>query len=151
ALVRAVNVLFERNAQVFFADRIGYRPVDAAGRADGRLQDEGGEEAALVFRFMPRPDKVYGKSHASSVVAESTAAEIVRLLERARSGRVRLDDRALTGGDVAVLVHNHRQAAQIKEALAARGVASVTYGQESVYRSIEAEELAQVLAAVAEP
>ena len=151
ALVRAVNVLFERNADVFFADRIGYRPVDAAGRADGRLQDEGAEEAALIFRFMPRPDKAYGKGHAGNVATESTAAEIVQLLQRAQRGRVQLDGRALAGGDIAVLVYNHRQAAQIKEALAARGVASVTYGQESVYCSIEAEELAQVLAAVAEP
>src|SRR5690606_11248485 len=54
ALVRAVNVLFEHNRDAFLAERISYRPVEAAGRADGKLQDDNGAFAALEFRFMPR-------------------------------------------------------------------------------------------------
>ncbi|MFO7190332.1 MAG: exodeoxyribonuclease V subunit beta [Pseudomonadota bacterium] len=151
ALVRAVNLLFERNGNAFLFERIRYRAVEAAGRADGRWADEGGGVAPLQFRFLPAGDKALNKTTVAERVAESAAAEIATLLQRARRGEVRVDGRPLSGGDIAVLVNTHRQADLVKEALAAFGVASVTYGQDSVYHSAEAEEYAQVLAAVAEP
>src|SRR5690606_18397103 len=76
-------------------------------------------------------------------------------LAAAGEGRAGFDDgrtfEPLKGGDIAVLVSNHRQAAMVAEQLAARGVPSVRRGRDSVWRSEEAGELAAVLAAYAEP
>src|SRR5690606_6584600 len=83
-----------------------------------------------------------------------TADDIARLLRLAGEGAATLrggEARPLAGRDMAVLVNTHKQARRVKAALAARGVASVTYGQDSVYHSGEAIEMARVLAAVAEP
>ncbi|MDG9925195.1 MULTISPECIES: UvrD-helicase domain-containing protein [unclassified Pseudomonas] len=67
------------------------------------------------------------------------------------AGRSSFKRTPLKGGDIAVLVSNHREAASVAAELAARGVPSVRRGRDSVWHSEEAAELAAVLAAYAEP
>ncbi|WP_394559939.1 UvrD-helicase domain-containing protein [Aquipseudomonas alcaligenes] len=67
------------------------------------------------------------------------------------AGRSSFKRTPLKGGDIAVLVSNHREAASVAAELAARGVPSVRRGRDSVWHSEEAGELAAVLAAYAEP
>ena len=152
ALVRAVNTVFRHHRDPFLTEGIGFHAVDAAARADGALHITGDSGAALEIRFMARlSDKAIGKGVATERVAVATADEIAQLLMQSQRGEAILDGRPLAGGDIAVLVLSHHQGRVMKHALAERGIASVTYGQESVYRTAEAEDLAQILAAVAEP
>jgi exodeoxyribonuclease V beta subunit len=84
-----------------------------------------------------------------------TAQRIASLLAASAQGQAYFEKDGertpLKGGDIAVLVSNHRQASEVAEQLVARGVPSVRRGNQSVWHSEEAAELAAVLAAYAEP
>lgn len=62
-----------------------------------------------------------------------------------------LDGRPVGAGDMAVLVRSHNEAALIREALANRGIGSVSFSQDSVFHSREAQELECVLHAMMTP
>jgi exodeoxyribonuclease V beta subunit len=112
--------------------------------------------ASLERWYLESAGKPIGKSEAGAAAANATAAEIARLLALASRDEARIVEssgleRELRGGDIAVLVRNHRQAKKVRDALSALGVASVQRGAENVFSSREAEELERVLLAVAEP
>lgn len=156
-LVRALNALYETNANAFYVADIEYEVVKAAGRpAALRIEGEN-NPAALRCWFMSREetDKPIAKGSAGERAIEATADEIARLLVLGKEDRAQLrgerETRSLSGGDIAVLTRTHTQAQEVRAALALRGVASVTYGQDNVFHSEEAAELACILAAIAEP
>jgi exodeoxyribonuclease V beta subunit len=152
-LVRAVNAVFDV-PQPFAVDAIGFQPARP-------LEDDA---AALTLPVRHSPvtlwwaqsdGKPLGKSDFGPRVIDATADEIVRLLAAGRDGSatVKLKGRThpLGGRDIAVLVRTNREASDVRAALAARGVASVTFGQSSVLASDEAAAFGRVLAAVADP
>lgn len=152
-LIAALNQLFD-HPQPFAQSDLQYPPVGAAERprASLRLVEEG-EAAPLALVWLG--DDPLGKGEATHLAASDTARRIALQLAAAAEGRAGFDKDGsftpLKGGDIAVLVANHRQAGMIAEELAARGVPSVRRGRDSVWRSEEATELAAVLAAYAEP
>lgn len=152
-LIAALNQLF-KHPQPFAQRDLQYPPVGAAEkpRAKLRLVEEG-EAAPLSLVWLG--DDPLGKGEASQLAASDTARRIALQLAGAGEGRAGFDKdgafTALKGGDIAVLVANHRQAGMIADELSARGVPSVRRGRDSVWRSEEATELAAVLAAYAEP
>ena len=152
-LVAAVNAVFGRVRKPFVLDAIPFFAARAAATPRQELVLAG--EPPQPFRvwlldragattFMP-------KNETSRRAAAATAAEIARLLRLADDGGARLGDRALAGGDIAVLVRNHRQGRLVRDALARLGVPSVQQAEDSVFASREAEQLRRVLLAVAEP
>jgi exodeoxyribonuclease V beta subunit len=161
-LIRAVNALFAR-AEPFLDAEVGYTPATwpATGPEKPRdhLEVDGEDDAApLTLWFMDREDgsaKPITKTEAQTRSARATAAEVARLLNRAAGGEARMVSqrgaRPLHGGDIAILVHDRFHASAHREALDALGIASVTFGQDSVFASPEAAEIERVLLAVAEP
>ncbi|WP_137938467.1 exodeoxyribonuclease V subunit beta [Chitinivorax sp. B] len=166
-LVRAVNALFspKQNPLPFLDEGIGFQGVQAAEKSRAELIVD--NDSGTAFRFLmlsqafsskQEPTK-WGKGEANQQAADSTASEIVRLLNLAANGQARLQgeeqghwiDRPLGGGDIAVLVPSHRQAALIHDALGARGVASVRQGQDSVFAAAEARQWLCVLQAILQP
>ncbi len=160
-LVQAVNALFGRvRAPFLYEGDIDFQPVEAAGRADEKpLVVEGNRPVPLRIWWLARPAEVpagkvprpIAKEAARQAVAEVCAAAIARLLEQGASGEARLEDRPLEARDVAVLVRDRYEAEAVQQALTAVRVPSVYYGRESVYQTEEAQEVARVLLAVAEP
>jgi exodeoxyribonuclease V beta subunit len=154
-LIAAVNALFLRSPNPFLLSDIDYPPVKAADKTRPSLSVEGDCEAAFRFALLPDEGKALSKETANGLAAQSTATEIVRLLNLAAAGKARLvgdgDDRPINGGDIAVLVPTHRQGALIQETLAQRGVPAVRQGQDSVLQSSEAMELERILSAIVEP
>ncbi|MGE6993635.1 exodeoxyribonuclease V subunit beta [Pseudomonas sp. NPDC047961] len=152
-LIAALNQLFD-HPQPFAQPDLRYPAVGAADkpRASLRLVEEG-EAAPLSLVWMG--DDPLGKGEAAQLAASDTARRVALQLAGAAEGRAGFDKEGvftpLKGGDIAVLVANHRQAGMIADELAARGVPSVRRGRDSVWRSEEAAELAAVLAAYAEP
>ena len=147
ALVAGVNALFARH-QPFLLD-IPYLPVRAAAER-GQLID-GDDTPPLVWQWGGTPEKALSKADAEQQATARSADSIAGLLTR-NARLVRGDvSRVLDGGDIAVLVANHRQGDLIRAALAARGVASVSLTQESVFASPEAVELLALLRAWQEP
>ncbi|WP_256061052.1 hypothetical protein, partial [Klebsiella pneumoniae] len=95
------------------------------------------------------PQVLFGRSvedlsalEAAQLAASDTARRIALQLAGAAEGRAGVEKDGvftpLKGGDIAVLVANHRQAGMIADELAARGVPSVRRGRDSVWRSEEA-------------
>ncbi|MGQ0749042.1 MAG: exodeoxyribonuclease V subunit beta [Betaproteobacteria bacterium] len=159
-LLAAVNDLFERSAAPFVIPEISFVPSAPAPGSRGHLVVEGESAPPFEFQLIAGENgKPLNKDVATAHAAETTAAEIARLLRLGDANRARiavprngmLQERALCGGDVAVLVRNHRQARAMSEALRRLGMASVERGAANVFATHEAEELQRVLMAVAEP
>lgn len=152
-LIAALNQLFD-HPQPFAQPDLRYPAVGAADkpRASLRLAEEG-KVAPLSLVWLG--DDPLGKGDAAQLAASDTARRIAVQLAASAEGRAGFEQGGqftpLKGGDIAVLVANHRQAGMIADELAARGVPSVRRGRDSVWRSEEAGELAAVLAAYAEP
>lgn len=154
-LVSAVNTLFTRQEQPFIFDEIPFYPVDAA-RADVSVLSDSDGVKPLHFLWAEQ-DKQLPKKDMTNLSASATADEIAKLLNQADSGQATLLDEdtdvaeALSGGDIAVLVRNHRQAYVIQQCLQQRGINSVQQGRDNVFGSTEAVMLERVLLAIAEP
>jgi len=152
-LVEAVNTLFD-GAAPFVTPEIEYRPVAAARDGDTPLRIASDDGAPLEFRLLPRvPDgeKLRTKKSVAPFVADATADEIVRLLERAGRGGAMLAERPLTGADMAVLVRVHKQGRLIADALRRRGVGCMEIDDGSVFHTREAEQVERFLRALLEP
>ncbi|WP_137817641.1 exodeoxyribonuclease V subunit beta [Pseudomonas sp. 2FG] len=154
-LIAALNQLFERPMP--FAEKgLDYPPVAASQRSRPQLVlpvVDNEQDAPLALVWLS--DEHLGKGEAGALVARDTARRIAAVLAASSQGEAYFDEQGqrtpLKGGDIAVLVASHRQASEVAEELAVRGVPSVRRGKENVWHSAEAEELAAVLAAYAEP
>jgi exodeoxyribonuclease V beta subunit len=153
-LVTAVNGLFMQKPQPFIYQDIPFHAVDSARDSDTVLTVEEGESSALQLNWFCQ-DKPLAKKEMTALAAASTADEIVRLLNLAQQGQATLKEeggaRELSGGDIAVLVRNHRQANEVQLCLQQRGINSVQQGRENVFASHEALIMEHLLLAVAEP
>jgi exodeoxyribonuclease V beta subunit len=153
-LVDAVNHLFrEAGMRAFVLDEIPFRPVQAAQIPDRETLGEGNDRAPFRFWFLPAGEsgKPLSKGAAVPRVADMVANEIARLLSMGSMGQARIGRRAVEGGDIAVLVRDHRQGWAVRQALSSLGISSVQQMQDSVFHTREAEQLERVLLAVAEP
>ncbi len=153
-LVAALNAFFGANPRVFMQPGLDYRPVDFGARPRTPFVDASAPRAALQLWQLPA-DGAGGsplpKADARRAAAGAVAGEIARLLAAAQCGEVRLGERALAAGDIAVLVRTHAHGRVMRQALAALGVGSVELSQSSVFHGDEATELALVLMAILEP
>ncbi|AWI78804.1 exodeoxyribonuclease V subunit beta [Parazoarcus communis] len=161
-LIEACNRLFGANPAVFMLRGLDYRAVGSGERKRAPLEDQthsGTSPAALRLWRIPRDEAQEGeeggdrlpRAVAMQRSAAATAAEIARLLAAGARGAVRIGDRGLAPGDIAVLVRSHSQGARMRQALARMGVVSVELSQASVFVTEDAEELERVLLAISEP
>ena len=154
ALIEALNALFGAQSNAFMIPQLAYRPVREGVKTKAQLHEDGAApRAALQLWQLQRDadDQPLPMAEARRLALQACAAEIARLLAAAQASRVRLGERPLRGGDIAVLVRSHAQGAAMRRALAALGVASVELSQASVFDSPDAADLERVLAAVLEP
>ncbi|WP_439886990.1 exodeoxyribonuclease V subunit beta [Pseudomonas sp. MBLB4123] len=151
-LIAALNQLFDR-PRPFAEEGLAYPPVGASQRPRPRLVLPEEAEAPLALVWLD--DEYLSKGQAGALAARDTARRIAAVLSASGIGQAYFEHSGertpLKGGDIAVLVASHRQAAEVAAELAARGVPSVRRGKENVWHSEEAEALAAVLAAYAEP
>jgi len=152
-LVSAVNSLFKRKEKAFVYEEIPFVEVNAARPEIPALliNNEAVSPLSIVWTA---GEKTLAKKDMTNLAANSTADEIARLLNLAQDNKAELlsnETQPLSGGDIAVLVRNHRQAAEIQYCLQQRGINSVQQGRENVFASHEALLLERLLLAVAEP
>ena len=152
-LLDALNALFGVHGNAFMLDGLDYHAVSMGGNKRPVLDDRSAPRAALQLWTLPAgaDGAPLTKAQARSAAAQASAAEIARLLAASARGEVRLGERPLRAGDIAVLVRAHAEGALVRQALEILGVGSVELSMASVYRSSDAEELERVLAAVLEP
>ncbi|MCX4186661.1 exodeoxyribonuclease V subunit beta [Methylophaga sp. OBS4] len=155
-LVDAVNTLFERVEKPFIYDDIPFYPVKSARDNTPALTVSGKAGAPLEFIWLDGEQDVINKGEMEGLSASMTAGQIAGLIQQSNQGEVLLTDkegnsRALNGGDIAVLVRSHSQAASIQQALRHRGINSVQQSRDNVFQSEQAVMLERVLMAVANP
>jgi len=138
-LVSAVNGLFEPHPLPFAIPEIPFHPVTAASRADETpMTGPGLPEAPLeLWCWNPEGEGVTRKEHRTEHLAAAAASAIVRWL----SAGIRLGERPLEPGDIAVLVNTHDEAEAMARALVQRRVPNVRQTQRSVFDTPEAHEL----------
>ncbi len=152
-LLDAVETLFAGPGR-FLIPEIAFIPVASSDRPRARFEIDDGRAPFCVWHLERQPEE--DKDAVRRRIAAAVAADITRLLERSRAGCATIvepDGRAspLAMSDIAVLVNTHAEGDIVREALARIGLASVTYGADSVYASREAADLERILRAVAEP
>lgn len=164
AMVDATNHCFafseerEDTAGAFlFRSRKGnpvpFLKVSANGRPDHFLVD-GEVLPAMMIATMAQPDNT--KADYLHTMAHACATQMVAWLSQGDSGQAGFGHgntlQPVRPGDMAVLVNNRNEAAQIRRALAVRGVRSVYLSdRDSVYATAQATEIYRWLSACAEP
>ena len=152
-LLEGLNKLWDNHENPFILDDISFNKT-LAGKDSGAyasLIEHGEEYPSVRFRlFSDNPDNS-SKTSLASVAAEDTAREIKRLIEHGNKNEITIGKSTVKAKDIAVLVRTHKQADLMREALQKKGVKSVQYSQESVFKSDEAYHLEVFLKAVAEP
>ncbi|MFC5526416.1 exodeoxyribonuclease V subunit beta [Rhodanobacter ginsengisoli] len=163
SLVRAVNHVFEhaeQHAQGAFAfgkgdNALPFHPVKASGRGEQLLLL--GEPIPALQLALAHDRAPMSKAAYQAQLAGHAAAWLVALLNAAEQGECGFADdaggwRPLAPGDVAILVRSGTEAACMRQALQARGLASVYLSdRDSVYASPEAGDLLLWLHACATP
>ena len=152
-LVEAVNQLFGRvRAPFIFEGDIDFEPVKPGPDADLEPLRIGGVEATpLVLRWLPlaagrttRDGRRLVADSARELAVTDCAREVASLL----AAPARIGDNDLRARDIAVLVRSHRDGLAVREALVGLGVGSVSIGQETVFETEEAEDLAALISAL---
>ncbi len=163
ALINAVNRVFahaEQHPEGAFAfgkgdNALRFLPVKASGRSE-RLLLNGEPLPALQLAHLGEREPI-SKAAYQGRLAHHAAAWLTKLLDAAQHGTCGFANdrgafRPLTPGDVAILVRSGTEADGMRQALQARGLASVYLSdRDSVYASAEASDLLLWLHACAEP
>ena len=153
-LIGAGNVLFGANESAFLQSGIEYRPVGVGQKQATLLPltDTSAENRAdlQIWTLRTGEGGMPTREDAKQLAANATVGEIVRLLNAGMAEEIRIGDRGLTAGDIAVLVRSHREGKLMRRTLEAQGVACVELSLASVWTTLEAEELERILLAIAE-
>ncbi|MCC1497198.1 exodeoxyribonuclease V subunit beta [Alcanivorax sp. 1008] len=160
-LVEAANHLFEYASSYpdgsFLYRDIPFTPVQANDRAERLMIDGQPCDAMTLWQLENEgDDPSMAKGQYLHEMAQRSASEIVRLLNLASSGRCGFDENgsisALRPADIAILVRDGGEAANIRAALSERGLRSVYLSdKDSVFDSTEAADLLCWLQAAAQP
>ncbi|MBO9661604.1 exodeoxyribonuclease V subunit beta [Dokdonella sp.] len=152
AMLDAVAAAFSQgDAENAFVDaRIRFQPVEAGGRArDDDVRVDGAPIVPLTVWHLPDLDARPNKEDARALLAAGCAEAIVQLLRKARAGEATVLQHGervpLTPRHLAVLVAENKEALLMQDALAARGVASATIRQDSVFAGEEARDVLVLL------
>jgi exodeoxyribonuclease V beta subunit len=148
SLIRAVHTIFRSARQPMLIEEIGYPEVSARPAAEDRFRgDDAVGIAPLRILFAPRTsNRRLSKGDLESSAGEAVAREIETLLARGT-----LDGKPVRPNDIAVLTRTNAQAFDMQRALRRRRVAAVVQGDQSVLASDDAEEMARILRAIADP
>jgi exodeoxyribonuclease V beta subunit len=153
-LIDGLNALWSMSPRPFLIEGLAYQTIEAAGARLGPLYDTSGgpAEPLQVRRWAPPEDgQACSKALSKKRVCSDVVAEIVRLLAAADRGNLRISDRPVAPADIAVLVRTRAQGQMIKRVLSQAGVGSVELTRESVFASLLARDLGQVLRAIIQP
>lgn len=154
ALVQSITQLFTSKDHPFILHGIDYPLINAqAEHSKLRLVDHPHALAAIKVRWLHENISVSEKGNEiipnkdslRARAAECCAHEIADMINQGLRGELTLGTRALLAGDIAVLVHSHKEGQLIAKALKRCGVISVSLGNQSIFSTSEAEAMAALL------
>lgn len=147
AVLESVNALFSLSKTPFCLPQIDYVPVTASERVFAQFDDPLGTDALRCWQLVPRDNQPYlSKEAAIEAVLAALGTEIQHLLHR-----VKIGEKLVQAGDIAILVPSHYYASQVLTYLNKVGVPATRVGMESIFASQEAQEWRQIMQAFLEP
>jgi exodeoxyribonuclease V beta subunit len=155
AVVGVVNRWFEISSDAFGYrqegdDPLPFKPVEAKGRSEVLQLSSGPVSAMTLVHDATLRSQRDAQTQLSALCAEQIVAWLSD--SQARFVDPQKGDKPLQPKDIAVLVRTGKEAAAVREALRARGVASVYLSdRDSVFASDEAQDLCLWLRGVAQP
>jgi exodeoxyribonuclease V beta subunit len=151
-LLSGLNRLFGGNARAFILPEVRYRHSGFGEKPREDFDDRSLPRAPLqIWRLPDGSGDGLPKALAKVEAVEATAAEIARLLQSGKEGRITIGERSLRPADIAVLVRSRALGDEVKRALARLRVGAVELSRDSIFVSPEAREWATVLSAIASP
>ena len=154
-MVGSVNRLFSLSDNPFMFHEIPFLPVKAAAKNKGlRFTVDAADVPAMNVWLMP--GDTVGSGDYQTFMAQLCATQIRDWLSAGQRGRALLwrgeTSRPVQASDITVLVRNRLEAAQVREALQTLGIPSVYLSnRDSVFETLEAQELLWLLQAVLAP
>jgi exodeoxyribonuclease V beta subunit len=158
AMVQAVNTIFSSQPNPFGYELIPFLPVGTPDTAVDRLVCNGSPVPPATFLVVDTQDVpgnkngVINKTDARHLILDIFAKDLLSIL---KNPDVCLLDQDLsipiTPGDMAVLVRTNSQAEAVQQALVKRGIPCFLSKTGSVFDSIQARELYDILCAVNRP
>jgi exodeoxyribonuclease V beta subunit len=143
SLVDATNVIFDQGASdPIFTGDVSYAPV-RCGRPDRELVDGDGRPVSAVHLLR------FERELSLQGIARVIAREVGRMTDPLRPWK--LGGRALEPQDTFVLTRSAREGRVVGETLRELGVPHAFYKEEGLFQSEEANDLAILLAAIADP
>lgn len=154
-LIKAINALFGHQENPFILEDIPFHPVRPGKEKDAykrlKINRKNTAPIEILKPDIPSDELPLNKSTAQKRSARDTAVQIQQLLNQSKNGNATIGADNVRADDIAVLVRSHFQAGLIRDALREKGIKSVQYSQDSVFKSDEASDLQYMLKAVAEP
>ena len=158
-LIDAVNTLFLRRGSPFVLDEIDYLPVAAAEKQREQLilPKELGSAAMTLLR-LPDSEGKTARTPANSIQEslQHCANTIAYILQAAQNGSAAIvstegQRRAVSGGDIAVIIRKNSEGAELQQQLQLRGINAIRTDQASVWHSVEADSVLRLLLAITDP
>ena len=154
-LLEAVNTLCGRGAGRFLLSDISFSPAESPAEEPATLVADDVLPPFVVWFVPGAPGDAAQKGSSRIRIAAAVAGEIGRMMDAADAKQAWIEAgcerRMLTGRDIAILVSRHSEADLMRDALAACNIASVTFGDRSIFQTQEAQDFAQLLAAMVNP
>lgn len=144
-IIDSVNAIFTKTKNPFLLEGLDFDEAhfpDSKNIQEGLLTHKNTETAQLQIIEHKTEASLIGTVR--SEIAEITASEIICLLNDGYT----INDKKVEQSDIAILVRKNAQAIEIQEQLRIRGIKSVIKNRESVFKTIEAEELFLILKAI---
>lgn len=148
-LIEGVNQLFTHTEDSFVEEQIRFLPSKAGLKNPGDAYNVDGDN--------PSPIQIFYKPGIENVdtvkrtLFGETARQVADLIAQGNRGEVILEGSNLTGGDIAILIGENRDAETLKELLKEEGVDAVTYSRQNVFETSQADILLRFMEAVLEP
>jgi len=156
-LVNAVNAFFEKSPQPFLLDDIPYHAVNA-GKSESKLWwDNEPADSMVMWGLESNPDDkngYWGSGVVRQLLRTHIINEIVKLLDAksgAKFGASADTAPALAPKDIAILVRGNDEAATYQRQLQEAGIPAVLNSKHSVFDSLEAVQLSQLLMSLVQP
>lgn len=150
-LVEGANRLFSQHQETFVFSDITFSKVDAAEKEKAEELDPG--ESGLSGQ--PLQLACVASEDGGQLTTAAAKARILDLMlaeiQRLLTGNVKLGDRLLEPGDIAILVRTNREAESVREQLVGAGIPAVVRTDRSVLQTEEASHMLRLLAAILEP
>ncbi len=156
-LITAVNTIFKNAKYPFIYNEIPFNPAVSAVKTEPELLAIDGKQEPPFYLWFLNAYKATGqekpitKTIARGQILTAVAGEISRLLHLSSDGHVVVGKKALSPGDVAVLVRKNSEARQMQQVLSGLGIPSVVYTSDDLFLTHEAMEVERLLCGIAEP